>query len=52
MLASGEVEAYQLPLDESYQITISGTSQGNLTWDIITPENETGLDLISFQKIP
>jgi HEAT repeat protein len=51
VLASGEVEAYQLPLDESYQIAISGTGSGELDLDIITPVNETGLDLISFQKI-
>ncbi|MDD2836815.1 MAG: HEAT repeat domain-containing protein, partial [Methanothrix sp.] len=51
VLASGEVEAYQLPLDESYQIAISGTGSGELDLEIITPVNETGLDLVSFQKI-
>ncbi|MFZ3149463.1 MAG: HEAT repeat domain-containing protein [Methanothrix sp.] len=51
VLASGDVEAYQLPLDESYQIAIRGTGPGELDLDIIAPVNESGLDLISFQKI-
>jgi hypothetical protein len=51
VLASGEVEIYRLPLDENYQFTISGTGSGELDLDIITPENKSGLDLISFQKI-
>ena len=51
VLASGEVETYRLPLDENYQFTISGTDSGELDLDIITPENETGLDLVSFQDI-
>ncbi|MEI6103451.1 MAG: hypothetical protein WCP70_05855 [Methanothrix sp.] len=51
VLASGEVEIYRLPLDENYQFTISGTGSGELDLDIITPENKTGLDLVSFQNI-
>ncbi|MDD4162714.1 MAG: HEAT repeat domain-containing protein, partial [Methanothrix sp.] len=34
-----------------YHIDISGTGSGELDLDIITPVNETGLDLVSFQKI-
>jgi hypothetical protein len=51
VLASGEVEIYRLPLDEKYQIAISGTGSGEMGLDVITPENETGLGLLSFQKI-
>ncbi len=51
VLTSGEVEIYRLPLDENYQFTISGTGSGELDLDIITPENKTGLDLVSFQNI-
>ena len=39
------------PWMKDYQFTISGTGSGELDLDIIAPENETGLDLVSFQKI-
>jgi len=51
VLASGEVEIYRLPLDESYQISISGTDSGELDLDVIAAQNETDLSLVSFQKI-
>ncbi len=51
VLASGEVETYRLPLDKNYQLTISGTGSGEMDLDVITAQNETGLSLISFQKI-
>lgn len=51
VLASGEVEIYRLPMDEEYHLTVSGTGSGELDLDIIAPENESGLRLVSFQKI-
>jgi len=52
VLASGEVEIYDLPQDGEYQVSISGTGTGKLGFDVLRPENFSCLGLISFQNIP
>lgn len=52
VLASGEVEIYDLPSNGEYQVSISGTGSGKLGFDVLRSENATSLGLISFQDIP
>ena len=51
VLSMGEVEIYRLPLGGRYEVAISGTGSGTLGFDVIAPENQTGLGLVSFQEI-
>ena len=51
VLSEGEVEIYQLPLDKEYSLSIAGTGYGELDFDIIRPEGEDFVHLLSFQNI-
>lgn len=51
VLSSGEVEIYYLPREGEYQVSISGMDSGEMGFDVVRPENETGLGLVSFQNV-
>jgi hypothetical protein len=49
--SQGEVEIYQLPSEEKYVVTITGTGRGDASFDVIKPDGVSA-GLISFQKMP
>ena len=51
VLSEGEVEIYKFPLDCRYSLSIAGTGPGELGFDIIRPEGENSVDLVSFQNV-
>ncbi len=50
VLSDGEVEIYVLPAASKYDVSISATSNGKVSFDVITPENGS-VGIQSFQDI-
>ena len=51
VVASGEVEIYLLPSDLDYALEITGTGNGKMDLDIVTPQGESEAKVVSFQNV-
>jgi len=51
VVASGEVEIYLLPSDLDYTLEITGTGNGKMDLDVITPQGDSEAKVVSFQNV-